>query len=148
MKHITLRPSTPNDLPFIVRFHEEQNQRDGTSYPLPSPFFDKSGNPTDRVPVSLVGIEAGSEAPVQAIWVERRAELMFAGCNAKATAFARRDIEGLTQVLRWLGYTGIHTDVPLLLADAVGKPLGLAGFERNDERLAHFFRDLREKHGQ
>lgn len=144
MRPIVLRPATPDDLEFIRRFHAEQNRRDGTSYPLPR-FFNPNGSTTDRVPVSLVGVEEGSEAPTQAVWVERRAELMFAGCNPKATAFARRDIEALAIVLRWMGYTGIHTDVPLHLAEAIAKPLNLAGFERNDNRLAHFYRDLKEK---
>jgi hypothetical protein len=144
VKPIILRPATPADLPFIKRFHAEQNERDGTSYPLPR-LFDKDGNLTDRAPVVLVGVEEGSDEPVQAIWVERRAELMFAGCDPKATAFARRDIEGLAAVLTWLGYSGLHCDVPLALVEAIGKPLGKAGFEQNDHRLAHFFKDLREK---
>ena len=144
MKPIILRPATPADLPFIKRFHAEQNQRDGTSYPLPR-LFDKEGNLTDRAPVVLVGVVEGSDEPVQAIWVERRAELMFAGCDPKATAFARRDIDGLAAVLTWLGYSGLHCDVPVALVEAIGKPLDKAGFERNDERLAHFFKDLREK---
>jgi len=145
VKPIILRPATPADLPYIRRFHDEQNERDGTSYPLPA-FFDKVGAGTDRVPVALVGCEEGSDVPVQAIWVERRAELMFAGCdNPKATAFARRDIDGLAGVLSWLGYSGLHCDVPIALADAIGKPLDKAGFSRNDDCLAHFFKDLREK---
>jgi hypothetical protein len=144
VKPIVLRPATPADLPFIKRFHTEQNERDGTSYPLPR-LFDKEGNLTDRAPVVLVGVKEGSDEPVQAIWVERRAELMFAGCDPKATAFARRDIDGLAAVLTWLGYSGLHCDVPLALVEAIGKPLSKAGFEQNDHRLAHFFKDLREK---
>lgn len=129
---------------FIRRFHLEQNERDGTSYPLP-PFFDKNGCSTQQVPVALVGVEEGSDEPVQGIWVERRAELMFAGCNPKATAFARRDIDGLAAVMTWLGYSGIHCDVPLGALDHIVTPLNAAGFEQNDHRLAHFFKDLREK---
>ena len=144
MRRIILRGARLTDMPLIGRFHAEQNKRDGTSYPLPR-FFDKGGCPTQQVPVSLVGIEEGSDEPLQAIWVERRAELMFAGCDAKATAFARRDINGLAAVLALLGYTGIHCDVPLAVVEHVTSPLALAGFERNDHRLAHFFKDLREK---
>ena len=144
MRPIILRPAKPEHMGLIRMLHAEQNQRDGTSYPLP-PFFDRQRCLTPQVPVALVGVEEGSEEPVQAIWVERRAELMFAGCDPKATAFARRDIDGLAAVLTWLGYSGIHCDVPITLVDAIGKPLDKAGFERNDERLAHFFKDLREK---
>jgi len=144
MRRITLRQARITDMHFVRRFHVEQNERDGTSYPLPW-FFDKNGLSTPQVPVFLVGVEEGSDEPVQAIWVERRGELMFAGCDAKATAFARRDIDGLASVLTWLGYSGIHCDVPLSVVEHVTPPLNLAGFERNDERLAHFFKDLREK---
>ena len=119
MKPIILRPATPGDLPYIRRFHAEQNERDGTSYPLPV-LFDKDGKLTDRAPVVLVGCIEGTDEPVQAIWVERRAELMFAGCDPKATAFARRDIDGLAGILSWLGSTGLHCDVPIALADAIG----------------------------
>lgn len=144
MKRIILRQARLTDLPSIVKFHVEQNERDGTNYPLPR-FFDKNGCGTQEVPVALVGVEEGTEQPVQGIWVERRAELMFAGCDAKATAFARRDINALAAVLSLLGYSGVHCDVPLALVDHIMKPLDLAGFSRNDDRLAHFFKDLREK---
>jgi hypothetical protein len=144
MKKIILRPATPDDLPIIRRLHAEQNERDGTSYPLP--LFFTGRDPSQRVPVSLVGVEEDTGNIVQAIWIERRAELMFAGCdNPKATAFARRDIDAMAAVLGWLGYTGLHCDAPLAVAEAVWKPLEKAGFEQNDERLAHFYKDLREK---
>ena len=141
MRPIILRNATPNDLRFVRLFHDEQNQRDGTSYPLPQ-FFDKAGAPTDRVPVSLVGVPEGALEPVQAIWVERRAELMFAGCDPKATAFARRDIDGLIRVLAWLGYSGLHCDAPMAIADAISKPLDKAGFRRVNE-LASFYREVK-----
>ena len=144
MKHITLRPASLIHLPAIRQLHGEQNEQHGTSYPLPT-FFDRHGLPTPQVPVSLVGIEEGTEEVAQAIWVERRGELMFAGCNPKATAFARRDIEALAAMLTWLGYTGLHCDVPIQLVEHISRPLNAAGFEQNDHRLAHFFRDLREK---
>ena len=142
MTPINLYPARPEDLVAIRRFHREQNERDGTSYPLPR-FFNKDGNPSMAFPVSLVGKEDGSSEPLQAIWVERRAELMFAGCDPRATAFARRDIESLAAVLSWLGYNGVHCDVPIALAETIGKPLIKSGFERNDNRLAHFYRDTR-----
>lgn len=142
MKKITLRPARPSDLPLIQMFHMEQNERDGTSYPLPN-FFDKTGAGTQQVPVALVGVREGSEDAVQAIWVERRAEMMFAGCDPKATAFARREIDALAAVLKWLGYSGLHCEVPVALERAISKPLGAAGFKSNNRELAHFFKDLR-----
>jgi hypothetical protein len=142
VKPIILRPARPADMSFIRKFHVEQNKRDGTSYPLPH-FFDPNGNLTQAVPVALVGVEEGSDVPVQAIWVERRAELMFAGCDPKATAFARRDIDALAAVLSWWGYSGVHCDVPVELTPHIAKPLGKAGFKQKDD-LAHFYKDLKE----
>ena len=144
MKRINLRPASLVHLPIIRRLHDEQNEQHGTNYPLP-PFFDRHGCITPQVPVSLVGVEEGTDEVTQAIWVERRGELMFAGTNPKATAFARRDIDALAAMLTWLGYTGLHCDVPIQLVQHVQSPLTAAGFEKNDHRLAHFFRDLREK---
>lgn len=141
MKPIVLRTAFPIHLPFIERFHSEQNERDGTSYSLPL-FFDKNGHSTEQVPVSLVGVPEGEKDPVQAIWIERRAELMFAGCDAKATAFARRDIDGLVRVLQWLRYSGLHCDVPTQWADTIAKPLGKAGFRPMNATLAHFYREV------
>ena len=144
MKRIVLREARPSHLPAIHALHEEQNRIQGTDYPIPR-LFTAQGMATREVPISLVGVEEGSEEPVQAIWIERRAELMFAGCNPKATAFARRDIEGLVSLLTWLGYSGLHCDVPINVLEHITPPLTAALFERNDDRLAHFFRDLREK---
>jgi len=144
LKPIVLRPARPGDMAFIRLFHAAQNERDGTSYPLPH-FFDPNGNLTQAVPVALVGVVEGSDIPVQAIWIERRAELMFAGCDPKATAFARRDIDALAAVLTWWGYTGVHCDVPIELREAIAKPLGKAGFDQNDDQLSHFYKDLRVK---
>ncbi len=142
MKPVTLRPARPSDMIHIERFHRLQNERDGTSYPIPR-IFKPNGTLYDSVPVALVGVEeGGNDIPVGSIYVERRAELMFAGCDPKLTAFARRDIDGLLGVLTWLGYQGIHCDVPVALTEEIRKPLEKAGFTQTDDRLAHFFREV------
>ena len=141
MKPILLHAMTPLHIAHVIELHHEQNQRDGTSYPLPR-FFDKNGLFGPAIAAALVGIPEGETDPVQAIWVERRAELMFAGCDAKATAFARRDIDAMAGVLAWLGYQGLHCDVPLVRAAAIAKPLEKAGFVQTDNRLAHFYREV------
>lgn len=141
MKPIILRPAVKSDAAHIRMFHAQQNERDGTTYPLPR-FFNPDGTLSAYTPVVLVGCEEGSDDPVQAIWVERRAELMFAGCSPKATAFARREIEALGTALGWQGYRGLHCDVPIGLVDLIRKPLEKAGFIQTDSRLAHFFREV------
>lgn len=143
MKPIILRPATRDDAAHIRMFHARQNDRDGTTYPLPR-LFNPDGTLSIHTPVVLVGCEDGSQEPLQAIWVERRAELMFAGCDPKATAFARRDIEALIGALGWQGYQGLHCEVPIGLVDAIRKPLEKAGFTQTDARLAHFFREVKQ----
>jgi len=142
MRPIILRQMIPAHDAIVRRLHREQNERDGTSYPLPR-IFDRNGLFAPSVPVALVGVPEGETDPVQAIWVERRAELMFAGCDPKATAFARRDIDGLLGVLAWLGYTGLHCDVPIERERSIAKPLAAAGFEPTDERLVHFYQEIK-----
>jgi hypothetical protein len=140
MKPIILRPARPEDMQFIRKFHSEQNERDGTAYPL-VPFFNSDMTLSSRVPVALVG-ERGKE-PVQALYVERIAELQFAGCDPKGTAFARRDIEALATVLYWQGYRSIHCFVPHAVADSIRKPLEKAGFVSKQNELEHFFREAK-----
>lgn len=139
MRPIVLRNAMAEDMPMVREFHRRQNERDGTSYPLPH-FFRKNGTKTDAVPVALVGVREGEL--VGSIYIERRAELMFAGCDPRMTAFARKDINALISLLSLLGYGGIHCDVPLNVLAGVSPPLETAGFRRNDDRLAHFFMEV------
>lgn len=139
MKRITLRPARISDLDDIRQWHQHQNVRDNTSYPLPR-LFNSDGTPTHRVPVALVG-ERDGEA-VQALYCERMAELQFAGCDPKATAFARRDIDALATVLKWQGYGSLYCVVPVALAKAISKPLQAAGFESLDQKFVTFHKDL------
>lgn len=127
----------------IRKFHAEQNLRDGTTYPL-TRIFNADGTLTQNVPVALVGEESGAMEPSQALYCERTAELMFAGCDPKATAFAMREAEALATVLRWQGYRQLHCFVPLPWLDSIRKPLERAKFTYQSDRLAHFMKDLGE----
>lgn len=139
MKPITLRPARISDLEDIREWHAAQNVRDSTGYPLPR-IFNADGTLSVRVPVALIG-EKDGEAQ-QALFVERCGELQFAGCDPRATAFARRDIDALATVLRWQGYGSLYCRVPVSLAKSVGKPLKAAGFKRINEQFVTFFKDL------
>ena len=139
MNPIKLRPATPFDMPQIIELHRQQNERDGTNYPLTLTFrFDGTLSPA--TPIALVAEENGE--PKQAIYVERRAELLFAGCDPKATAYARKDIEALVTALSWMGYHGLHCEVPIGIVEMLQKPLEAAGFIRTDDKLAHFYKEL------
>lgn len=139
MKPITLRPARISDLEDIKEWHAAQNVRDSTGYPLPR-IFNSDGTLSVRVPVALIG-EKDGEAQ-QALFVERTAELQFAGCDPRATAFARRDIQALVGVLNWLGYGSLYCRVPVSVVKSVGKPLRAAGFKQIDDQFVTFFKDL------
>jgi hypothetical protein len=128
-----------NDMKDIAAWHKEQNERDGTNYPLVR-LFNSDGTLSQRVPVALVGEKDGE--PKQALYVERVGELLFAGCDPEATAFARRDIDALAAVLYWQGYRALHCKVPRETAKSVSKPLIRAGFRCVDDEFSHFFKDL------
>lgn len=131
----------------IEAWHQEQNERDGTNYPLIR-LFNADGTLSKRVPVALVGEKDGE--PKQALYVERVDvyELQFSGCDPKATAFARRDIDVLSTVLQWQGIRKLNCFVPLPLVESISKPLSRAGFWRMDQPrenhvpVVHFFKDL------
>lgn len=142
MKPIILRPARIGDMESIKEWHREQNERDGTRYPI-VPLFNANGTLSSRVPVALVGEKEG--VPVQSLYVERTAELQFAGCDPTATAYARRDIDALATILYHLGYRALNCFVPVDRAQAVSKPLLKAGFHETTGEFVHFFKDLEAK---
>jgi hypothetical protein len=151
MRPITLRQATPQDWPAIQRLHAAHQAAQGTNYELPNLFG-------PAIAIALVGVDPGPHpgqhgaggtgeggAIRNCIYVERIAELRFVGCDAKATAFGRRDIEGLTYVLKLQGFRWLECFVPRPLKKMIQKPLQRAGFTCVDRELAHFAKDLRGK---
>lgn len=141
MDPVVLRPALPSDMPLIRNWHREQNERDGTNYPL-TELFKPNGTLAKNVPAALVGIQHGE--PLGSIYVELVPELMFAGCNPKLTAFSRREIDAMLTVLSWQGYRGLNCRVPQQVLSYVSKPLKRAGFESMEGKLVNFFRDFEE----
>ena len=76
---------------------------------------------------------------------EKVAELRFVGCDPKATAFGRREIDGLSYVLKLQGFRWLECFVPRQLKKMIQKPLRRAGFHCVDRELTHFAKDLRGK---
>lgn len=141
MKRVSLRLARPADMPTILRLHREQNQRDGTDYPHP-PLFDGKGDFLSGIALALVGERDGKV--MQSIVFEARCvEMSLYGCDPKATAYSRRDIHAAEYVLRNKGFIGINAFVPKVVVEAIEKPLKKAGFKRNDDVLAHFFREFK-----
>ena len=79
------------------------------------------------------------------IYAEAVAELRFVGCDAKATACSRGEIDGFVYVLKRMGFRWLECFVPRKLKKMIQKPLQRAGFTCVDRELAHFTRDLRGK---
>jgi hypothetical protein len=126
-------------MPLFQRFHREQNEAHGTNYLLPE-LFDANGEFARNIAMAFIVESDG--IPVQGFYFELVPEVCFAGCDASATAFARREIDRIAFALRNMGYQGIACKVPDELAAVIGKPLEKAGFEP-DHGLSHFFKDLR-----
>lgn len=143
MKPLVLRNAELGDIPILRRLHAIQNERDGTNYPLPQ-FFNSDGSLRTSIPAALIGHVEGMVR--NGIYVQRVGELMFAGCDPKATAFSRRDIDALATLLRWQGYGDLYCHVPANRLKAIRKPLLAAGFDDIRERvipLVTFYKDLR-----
>lgn len=141
MKKIALRNASAQDWETIVALHKAQQAAQGTSYELPQMFTSRglAGN----IPVCLVSVTEEGEI-LNCVYVERIAELRFVGCDSKATAFSRREIDGLAYILRLLGYRFIECYVPQKLFKYIKKPLEKAGFVDKQQELAYFSRDLRK----
>lgn len=133
MKRISLRYAQPEDWPEIQRVHAEQQAAQGTNYGIPYLWG-------PHIAVALVGERDGKI--VQALYVERVAEMCFIGADPKGTAFARREIDGLAWILKGMKYRWLHCLVPKQLADAIAKPLKRAGFVSKEKELVAFSRSL------
>jgi hypothetical protein len=136
VKRITLRQATRTDWPAILKLHRAQQVAQGTHYELPDLFG-------PAIAIALVGTE-DSGAIRTCLYVERIAELRFVGGDPAATAFCRRQIAGLSYVLKLQGYRWLECFVPRTVKKQIEKPLQQAGFTCVDEELAHFTRDLRQ----
>ena len=137
MNRITLRGATPEDWPAIVSLHVEQQKAQGTNYELPYLFG-------PQFPVVLAGVDDTGKI-LNVVYCEAVVEMRFVGCDAKATAFSRREIDGLAYVLKLKGFRWLECYVPRKLKALIGKPLMKAGFRCADRELSHFTKDLRDK---
>lgn len=140
MKRLELRMARPSDWPSIVSLHEQQQRLQGTHYELPDLF----GKHRGAIPLALVTVDENDQI-LNAVYVERIAEVRLVGIDPRATAFARRDIDGIAYLLQAQGYRWLECFVPRELAEPIGKPLCAAGFDCKERELVHFTKDLREE---
>lgn len=146
-----LLPAEPGDQPAIAELHRQQNERDGTDYELPSFFTaDWSGpgaprwRPNPNVPLALKLVREGRICA--AYCFERGLEFQSFGGGARETAIALREMPAALYLLERQGYEGFHARVPRAILDQWERSLGKRlNMQRDDDRLAHFYRRLREK---
>lgn len=137
-----MRTMWPKDIPILLPLHAKQNERDGTDYALPR-MFDELGHLDSNIALAL-SVTRDRE-PIQGVYfAARTVEMMFAGCNPRATLYSAGEIDYVRYTLRKLKYEAIRTLVPLPLADQLQRPLEEAGFIRTDHRFAHFYQELKE----
>jgi hypothetical protein len=107
----TLREMLPADLPAVLERVREQNERDGTSYPLPL-VFDEKGQRLPNIALALVAVDIETGRVEQGLTVERTCELMLFGTNAKATVCSMHESEAIWYLLRERGLRDVHILVP------------------------------------
>lgn len=136
----TMRLIRAADTPAILKLGREQNQRDGTNYPVPL-LYKADGTRSDNLPLGLV-TESNGEV-IQAQLFLRTIELMVFGVDPRATAISARHIDAAAFCLGQIGYDGIHCQVPRHKADEISPILAdRMHFKRDDDRLAHFYRHI------
>ena len=123
MKRITLRQATRPDWPVIQQLHREHQAAQGTNYELPYLFG-------PAIAIALAGVD--EEGTIRnCVYVETIAELRFVGCDPRATAFSRREIEGLSYVLKLQGFRWLECFVPRQLKKMIQIYLQFFGLEMN-----------------
>src|ERR1700760_3562614 len=120
MRRVTLRQATPDDWPAIQKLHQEHQSTQESNYELPWLFG-------PSIAIALVGVEE-SGIIRNCVYVECVAELRFVGCDARATAFCRREIDGVAYLLKLQGIRWLECFVPRPLKKMLQKPLKRAGF--------------------
>lgn len=136
---VNVRMARPSDWAAIQRFHAEQNRLQGTNTALPQ-LFGADGGFARNIALAMVVERDGH--PVSSFYFELVPEVCFAGCDAKATAVAQREIDRIAFALRAMGFTGLQCKVPTVMDSSIQAPLRRAGFEE-DQFLVHYFKDLR-----
>jgi hypothetical protein len=131
----------PADLGAVVRHCRAQNRRDGTSYGVPL-VFDEHGRFRRNIAFALVAVDEKGRVRAGYIF-ERTLEMMAFGGGREVTAAAGNDASNVFYELRSLGYQDLHVQVPKVHAGTVAGELEQRlGMARDDDRLAHFYREL------
>lgn len=141
MREFKFRRMEPADLAAVIRHCMAQNRRDRTSYGVPD-IFDEHGRLRRNIALALVAVD--ERGRVRAGYVfERTLELMAFGGGAGVMAEALTEAPNVFYELRALGYQDLHVQVPRVHVGSLeGQLAERLGTARDDDRLAHFYREL------
>lgn len=140
MKKYNMRLLEPGDMEQLKALHREQNERDGTSYPLPR-MFGYKGHFDPDIALALAVEKRGQL--VQGVYFQTRfAEMCLAGCNAEASARLRQESSAVQYTLRSLGLKRVITHIPLGGPLAIEQGLLRAGFRSLRADFHTFFLDI------
>lgn len=135
-----MRSMAPRDMEILLPLHNAQNLRDGTEYPLPR-MFDERGKLDHNVALAITMAKDG--IPLQGVYFgNKTVEMMFVGCNPKATLYSAREIQSVRYALRAMKYEAIRCLIPHARVEVLQPYMEDAGFKRLDDRFAHFYTEL------
>ena len=107
----TLREMTPEDVPAVLERLKEQNERDGTSYPMLR-VFDQDGRRERNIPLALVAVDVETGEVVQGHVWEVTLEQMSFGISSEATVCSMHEQDAVFWMLREKGFRDQHILVP------------------------------------
>lgn len=132
---------TPRDVPEIWELANQQNEHDGTEINVPR-LFDDCDRQMATIPLAIKQVVKGRI--VQAHIFEVQPELITVGLSARGTALSMRDLPAAMWFLEQKGYTGFHALAPIARLKEWERTLGKRlNLERDDSRVAHYYRDFR-----
>jgi hypothetical protein len=140
MSKTILRLAQPKDIPVLLRKLKEQNERDGTSYPLPD-IFDEEGRQAENIPLAWV-VQHGKDVLGGGLVESKGLEMMLIGCDPRITIVIKREGPGIIYTLKAMGFRWIRCLVTRTVVKQVKGAMKEAGFRRDDSRFASFFREV------
>ena len=106
-----LREMVPSDVPKVLELLRQQNERDGTNYPM-ALVFDSNGRRLPNIPLALVAVDIETGEVRQGHVWERTVEQTCYGIDAEATVCSMHEQDAVFYLLRQRGYSDLHILVP------------------------------------
>lgn len=139
---------TPSDVPTLNELCFRQIRAEGSDYAPPKLFTAGPDGKLRRslnIPFALKLIDTDNGRMVGGYIFERSLELLSFGTEPRATAIGLKELPAVMLLLEDMGYEGFHSRVPLSIVDCWESTINRRlRMRRDDDRLAHFYRQFRE----